>query len=98
MEALSDGRRGWRRWLVRALFESALIMVSIVVALAVTEWRDQRQLHAEARGARIAFAREIEANAKALVAENGGLPQHRKIWQRYREVGAKPVLSAADLQ
>ena len=30
-------------WLSRVLFESALITISIVVALALDEWRDNRQ-------------------------------------------------------
>ncbi|MEY2498416.1 MAG: hypothetical protein QOD12_1972 [Verrucomicrobiota bacterium] len=94
---LSKGA-GWRQWIVRVLFESALIVVSIVVALAVNEWRDRRELEAQAHAARIAFASEINANRETLLAEKSGLPDHRRLWERYRELGLKPVLSAADLQ
>ena len=86
------------RWMVRVVFESMLIVVSIVVALGVNEWRDRRELQAQARDARIAFAREINANRDLLLGEESGLPHHRRVWQRYREVGAKSVVTAADLQ
>lgn len=89
---------GWRRWLVRALFESALIILSIIAALAVNEWRDQRELEAQVHRARIAFAREIEANRATLLSEKSGLPYHERLWQRYRELGAKPVITIEDLQ
>ena len=89
---------GWRRWMFRAVFESVLIIVSIVVALGVNEWRDRRELEAHAREARVAFGREITANRGILLAEKSGLPDHRRLWERYRELGQKPVLTAADLQ
>ena len=40
METETEVKAGWRRWLVRALFESALIILSIIAALGVNEWRD----------------------------------------------------------
>jgi hypothetical protein len=87
-----------RRWFVRALFESAVIIVSVVAALAVNEWRDQRQLQERAHEVRGAFAAEIRANRDALRSEEEGLPYHQRLWQRYRDLGTKPVLSAADLE
>ena len=89
--------RGWRRWLVRALFESALIIVSIVVALGVNEWRDKRELEAQGREARKAFAQEIQANREMLLAEKSGLPYHRRLLERYRDVSGRPNFTAADL-
>jgi hypothetical protein len=89
---------GWRRWFVRALFESALIIVSIVAALAVNEWRDQRQLEVQAREARIAFAGEIQANRESLMSEKLGLPYHQRLLERYRDVSKGPTITAADLQ
>lgn len=90
--------KGWQRWFVRALFESALIAVSIFAALAVNEWRDRQQLESQVRGARMAFAREIQANRATLLADRSGLPNHEKLLGRYREVSARPILTAADLQ
>jgi hypothetical protein len=89
---------GWRRWLVRAFFESALIIVSIVVALGVNEWRDQRQLEGQVREARLAFAREIAANREILRAEKSGLPYHQRLWERYRELGDRSVITEANLR
>ncbi len=49
-------------WLPRVLFESFLITVSILVALALDEWRENRQ-HAEAiQQALSNFASEIQRN------------------------------------
>jgi hypothetical protein len=89
---------GWRRWFVRALFESALIVVSIVAALAVNEWRDRRDLEEQVRAARVAFAHEIRSNNESLVSEKTGVPYHKRLLVRYREISARPTLTAADLQ
>jgi len=98
MEEEHRNGRGWRLWFVRALFEAALIVLSIVAALAVNEWRDQRALESQVREARVAFAREIQANRATLLSDKLGLPYHQRLLHRYREVSLKPVLSAADLQ
>ena len=98
MEDEREEKRGWRRWLVRALFESALIILSIIAALAVNEWCDQRELEAQVRRARVAFAREVQANRDILLDEKSGLPYHQRLWQRYRELGPKAVLTIDDLK
>ena len=46
----------------------------------------------------MAFAREIQANRATLLADRSGLPNHEKLLGRYREVSARPILTAADLQ
>ena len=46
----------------------------------------------------MAFAREISANRETLLAEKSGLPNHKRLLKRYREVSAKAGLTAADLQ
>lgn len=93
-----EEKRGWRRWLVRALFESALIILSIIAALAVNEWRDQRELESQVQRARVAFAQEIAANHATLANEQSGLPYHKRLWQRYQEIGTKPVITIEDLE
>jgi hypothetical protein len=98
MENETEEKKGWRRWLVRALFESALIILSIIAALAVNEWRDQRELESHVRRARVAFAQEIQANSGTLLDEKTGLPYHRRLWKRYQELGAKPVITVDDLR
>jgi hypothetical protein len=55
-------------WLSRALFESALIVVSILVALGLDEWRDNRQDEQVIRHALASFRSEIRQN-KARVED-----------------------------
>ena len=55
-------------WLPRVLFESALIVVSILVALALDEWRDNRQNDQLIKHALSNFVSEIRQN-KARVED-----------------------------
>jgi hypothetical protein len=98
MENEKEVKAGWRRWFVRALFESALIILSIIAALGVNEWRDQRELEAQVRQARMAFAHEIRANRDILLDEKTGLPYHQRLRQRYQELGTKPAITLEDLK
>lgn len=49
-------------WLPRVLFESALIVVSILVALGLDEWRENRQNEQTVRQALVNFISEIRQN------------------------------------
>ncbi len=49
-------------WLPRVLFESALIVVSILVALGLDEWRQNRQNAAVIRHALSSFLSEVQQN------------------------------------
>lgn len=49
-------------WLPRVLFESFLIVISILVALGLDEWREKRQDDETIRQALISFASEIRQN------------------------------------
>lgn len=49
-------------WLPQVLFESALIVVSILVALALDEWRQNRQNAAVIRHALTSFLSEVQQN------------------------------------
>lgn len=97
MENETEEKKGWRRWLVRALFESALIILSIIAALAVNEWRDTRELQSQVRQGRAAFAQEIQANYETLLSEQPGLPYHKRLWRRYQDLGTKPVITIENL-
>ena len=97
MENETEEKKGWRRWLVRALFESALIILSIIAALAVNEWRDTRELQSQVRQGRAAFAQEIQANYETLLSEQTGLPYHKRLWRRYQDLGTKPVITIENL-
>lgn len=72
-------------WLPRVIFESALITVSILLALGLDEWRENRETEATIRQALSNFLSEIEQN-KARVDDaapfNQGL--HDVMEQRYK--------------
>ena len=55
-------------WLPQVIFESALIVVSILVALGLDEWREDRTNAAVIRHALSSFALEIQQN-KARVED-----------------------------
>jgi hypothetical protein len=71
-------------WLPRVVFESALITVSILLALGLDEWRENRETEATIRQAMSNFLSEIRQN-KSRVDDaapfNQGL--HDVIQQRY---------------
>ena len=73
-------------WLPRVIFESALITVSILLALGLDEWRENREVEETIRQAMSNFLSEIRQN-KARVADaapfNKGL--HDVIEQRNRQ-------------
>lgn len=60
----------------RLLFESALIVLSILLALAVAEWRDARRERAQVATALDAIARELADNRQAVTRE---LPYHQEV-------------------
>ena len=53
-------------WLPRALFESSLIVFSVLLALAVDQWRDHRASVLRAREAVVALRAEVESNRTAV--------------------------------
>jgi len=73
-------------WLPRVIFESALITVSILLALGLDEWRENRQTEETIKQALSNFLSEIEQN-KARVDDaapfNQGL--HDVIQRRYQD-------------
>jgi hypothetical protein len=73
------------QWLPRALFESFLIVISILLALAVNEWRDNRARLTRAAEARTAFANEIRAN-RDLVLSDPILPHHKRLQAEYQKL------------
>lgn len=74
-----------RRWLPQALFESFIMIVSILTALAVNEWRDNRARLTRADEARTVFIHEIEAN-RALISSEPILPHHQRLQQAYQKL------------
>ena len=93
MEKTSQhAQHGWRSWLPRVLAESVLIVFSVLLALAVDQWRDDRELAREVREARAAFANEMRGNRDLLTSERYH-QHHKDMWDHYRALAA-----AADAQ
>lgn len=72
-------------WLLRVSIESLLIVLSILLALAVDEWREGRSNEALARQSLQIFAREIEQN---LAMMNDAVPYHMGLQQVVAEMAA----------
>lgn len=76
------------QWLPRAFFESFLIVLSILAALAVNEWRDNHARAERAAEARTAFVNEIRSNRDLLLTD-GVLPHHKRLGEEYRQLAAE---------
>ena len=82
MENASPPRARWPDWLPRVLAESAVVVFSVLLALAVDGWREGREVQRQVAGVRTAFAEEIGRN-KALLADSFHLPYHKAMHQHY---------------
>lgn len=72
----AEALRPWRRRFSRAIFESALIVFSVLLALVLNEWRDSRK-HAE----------RTELAVEAIVAElRGNREAAERAMKRHRSV------------
>jgi hypothetical protein len=87
----------WREWMPRVLLESALIVFSILLALAVDEWRQERRQEARLADARSAFAEEVRQNLDLLQSEMY-LPRRERMWSRFTELGGLPSPTQEDLR
>ena len=83
---------GWRSWLPRVLAESVLIVFSVLLALALDEWREDREVAREVAEARTAFANEMRGNRDLLTSDRYH-PHHRAMWGHFRALA-----EAADAQ
>lgn len=88
-------RRDWRRWAPRAVFESVLIVFSVVLALGLTNWVEQRKTAAEVADAREYFVAEIRAN-RAIVTGDAILPHHRRLRSIFADAAGLPAPTQAD--
>jgi type II secretory pathway pseudopilin PulG len=61
---------GWRAWMGRAVFESALIVFGILAGLAVNEWQAGRDRAARASDVLSTIRSEVESNLKLLDEAN----------------------------
>lgn len=79
----APARDGWRSWLPRVVAESVLIVFSVLLALAVDQWREDRELARQVRDARQAFANEIRGNRDLLTSERFH-GHHKRMWAHFR--------------
>lgn len=68
----------WRRWAPRAVFESLLIVFSVVLALGVSNWAEDRRTDARMREMRAFLIEEIRLN-RATLRDPYWLPHHRRL-------------------
>ena len=87
-------RREWSRRLPRALFESALIIFSVLLALVLNEWRDNRRQALRSQVAVEAIVAELRSNRGA--AERA-MTFHRSIHKMLEEVAAQGELPRPDV-
>ena len=64
---LAVSTRRWNDILGRGLFETAIVAVGVLLALAVDEWREQSQQRALADEARSALHAELLSNRESLI-------------------------------
>jgi hypothetical protein len=84
----------WSTWISRVLVESALIVFSVLFALAVDEWRDDRRQASRARQAAEAILVELRNNrSSAARAETF----HRSINAKLQEVAARNETPSREL-
>ena len=84
-------------WLPRVLFESLLIILSVVLALFLDDWRQDRERAERVAQARGHFVREVCANRDRLVSDEY-LPYHRRAREVWRGLGALPNPTEADVR
>lgn len=83
-------RSALRRWGPRALFESALIVFSITLALGLSAWWQDLERKERVREAREYFIQEIEANRATLLSDQF-LPHHQRLAESLRGNWPEPM-------
>lgn len=84
----------WRRWVPRAVFESALIVVSLVLALMLADWAEDRKTAERVSEARAYLVAEIAAN-RAVLVQDHILPHHRRLSAGFNSVAEDPTREQA---
>lgn len=74
----STRRRIWPSWAPRAVFECVLIVFSVVLALMLADWAENRKTAERVQEARVWLVAEIAAN-RAVLVHDQYLPHHRRL-------------------
>ena len=79
----------WRRWLPRAVFESVLIVFSVLLALALTNWAEERRTAHRVAEMRGFLIQEIRAN-RAELGRPYYIPHHERLKLGFARAGGMP--------
>jgi hypothetical protein len=85
----------WKAWAGRAAFECTLIVLSIVLGLAMNNWREAAQQRRRMAEVRAYFTEEIRANRDQLVSQPYA-PYHRKLAEAWTQFAALSVPKGTD--
>lgn len=88
-------RRKWQQWLGRGIFESALIVLSVLLALWANDWRERRSHEAALEVAYHSLLAELSENME-LLQRDEYLAHHENLGRRYRAGSNTGDLSVAD--
>lgn len=82
-------------WLGRAVFESLLIVFSLLLAVALNNWNEDRQVSERVEQTRAFFAQEVHGNRARLASEEY-LPHHLRLHRELTAaLNARPAHGAA---
>lgn len=84
--------KAWRHDIRFVLFEGLIVLFGVLAALFVDEWREDRQLRAEADAATASLLVEVEQNLQELIALESITTQRIAL---LREVQAEPVVEGS---
>lgn len=68
----------WRFWAPRAVLEAALIVLSLLLALWLSDWQEQRRIDRDVAETRQALIEEIRAN-REMLASDPYVPHHLRL-------------------
>lgn len=79
---VTDARRSvwdaWRFWAPRAVLEAGLIVLSLLLALWLSDWQEQRRIAQDVAETRQALIEEIQANREMLASDHF-VPHHLRL-------------------
>lgn len=68
----------WRFWAPRALLEAGLIVLSLLLALWLSDWQERRRIDQDVAETRQALIEEIQANREMLASDHF-VPHHLRL-------------------
>jgi hypothetical protein len=77
--------RSWGPWFAKAAFESLMILVSILFAFAIDNWREDTERARRLAEARVSLIQELRFN-RELIARDIFLPHHQRLKTIYQDM------------